>query len=54
MMGSAEEKRKVSAIQTAQAAGADTSNKAVQDVMTDLTKDYRGVMKALDKKDGKI
>jgi len=54
MLGSAEDKRKVSAIQTAQAAGADTSNKAVQDVMTDLTKDYRGVMKALDKKDGKI
>ena len=54
MLGSAEDKRKVSAIQTAQAAGADTSNKAVQDVMGDLTKDYRGVMKALDKKDGKI
>ena len=54
MLGSAEDKRKVSAIQTAQAAGADTSNKAVQDVMTDLTKDYRGVMKALNKKDGKI
>tara|TARA_R100001377_G_scaffold82708_1_gene63365 strand:+ start:36 stop:518 length:483 start_codon:yes stop_codon:yes gene_type:complete len=54
MLGSAEDKRKVSAIQTAQAAGADTSNKAVQDVMGDLTKDYRGVMKALNKKDGKI
>ena len=54
MLGSAEDKRKMSAIQTAQAAGADTSNKAVQDVMGDLTKDYRGVMKALDKKDGKI
>jgi len=54
MLGSAEDKRKLSAIQTAQAAGADTSKKAVQDVMGDLTKDYRGVMKALDKKDGKI
>ena len=53
-LGSAEEKRKMGAMQTAQAAGADTSNKAVQDVMQDLTKDYRGVMKALDKKDGKI
>ena len=54
MLGSAEEKRKMSAIQTAQAVGADTSNQAVQDVMSDLTKDYRGVMKALDKRDGKI
>ena len=52
--GSAEDKRKMGAIQTAQAAGADTSNKAVQDVMQDLTKDYRGVMKALKKKDGKL
>jgi len=42
------------AMQTAQAAGADTSNKAVQDVMQDLTKDYRGVMNALKKKDGKL
>ena len=54
MMGDAESRRKVAAIQTAQAAGADTSNKAVQDVMSNLTKDYRGVMKALDKKDGKV
>ena len=54
VMGNPEDKRKLGAIQTAQAAGADTSNKAVQDVMSDLTKDYRGVMKALDKKDGKI
>ena len=51
---SAEDKRKMGAIQTAQAAGADTSNKAVQDVMGDLTKDYRGVMNALKKKDGKL
>ena len=53
-MGSAEDKRKMGAIQTAQAAGVDTSNKAVQDVMGDLTKDYRGVMNALKKKDGKL
>jgi len=54
MMGSAEEKRKMGALQTAQAAGVDTSNKAVQDVMQDLTKDYSGVMNALKKKDGKL
>jgi len=53
VMGSAEDKRKVAAIQTAQAAGADTSNKAVQDVMDNLTKDYSGVMKALKKRDNK-
>ena len=51
--GSDEAKREVAAVQTAQAVGADTSNKAVQDVMSNLTKDYRGVMKALDKRDGK-
>jgi hypothetical protein len=51
---SAEDKRKMGAMQTAQAAGVDTSNKAVQDVMSDLTKDYRGVMNALKKKDGKL
>jgi hypothetical protein len=53
MMGSDEEKRKIGAIETAQAAGVDTSNPAVQDVMGDLTKDYRAVMKAIDKKKGK-
>jgi len=53
MGGSAETKREMAAVQTAQAVGADTSNKAVQNVMTDLTKDYRGVMKALDKRDNK-
>ena len=53
LAGSDEAKREVAAVQTAQAVGADTSNKAVQDVMSNLTKDYRGVMKALDKKDGK-
>ena len=54
VLGSAEEKRKMGAMQTAQAVGADTSKKAVQDVMQDLTKDYRGVMNALKKKDGKL
>ena len=54
MLGSAEEKRKMAAIQTAQAAGVDTSSEAVQNVMQDLTKDYRGVMNALKKKDGKL
>jgi hypothetical protein len=54
MLGDAESRRKQAAIQTAQAVGADTNNEAVQNVMQDLTKDYRGVMKALDKKDGKI
>ena len=53
MMGDAESRRKVAAIQTAQAAGADTSNKAVQDVIGNLTKDYSGVMKALKKRDNK-
>ena len=52
-VGSDEAKREIAAVQTAQAVGADTSNKAVLDVMGDLTKDYRGVMKALDKRDGK-
>ena len=54
MIGRNAAKREIAAVQTAQAAGADTSNPAVQDVMSNLTKDYRGVMKALDKKDGKI
>ena len=54
MLGDAESRRKQAAIQTAQAVGADTNNEAVQNVMQDLTKDYRGVMKALNKKDGKI
>ena len=53
MMGDAKSRREAAAIQTAQAAGADTNNQAVQNVMQDLTKDYSGVMKALAKKDGK-
>ena len=54
MAGDAESKRKASAIQTAQSAGVDPNNPAVQDVMSNLTKDYRGVMTALKKKDGKL
>ncbi len=54
MGGNDEVRREIGAVQTAQAAGADTSNKAVQDVMSNITKDYSGVMKALKKKDGKL
>jgi len=50
MMGDAESRRKQAAIQTAQAAGADTNNQAVQDVMSNLTRDYRDVMKAVEEK----
>ena len=50
MMGDDESRRKASAIQTAQAAGADTNNEAVQNVMKDLTRNYSDVMKAVDKK----
>ena len=53
MMGDAESQRKASAIQTAQAAGVDPSNPAVEEVMGALTKDYSGLMKALKKRDGK-
>ena len=52
--GDAESRRKASAIQTAQSAGVDPNNPAVKDVMDNLTKDYRGVMTALKKKDGKL
>ena len=54
MLGDAESRRKVGAAQTAQAAGVDPNNPAVEEVMGALTKDYRGVMNALKKKDGKI
>jgi len=50
MMGDAESRRKQGAIQTAQAAGADTNNEAVQNVMKDLTRNYSDVMKAVDEK----
>ena len=50
--GSDEAKREVAAVQTAQAAGMNPRD-VPENVMSALTKDYRGVMKALDKKDGK-
>ena len=51
--GDEETRRKAAAIQTAKAVGADTNNKAVQDVMSNLTRDYRDVMKAVEKKKGR-
>ena len=53
VIGDAETKRQNAAIATAQAARADTSNPAVQNVMDNLSRDYRDVMKAVDKKKGK-
>ena len=53
MTGNAESRRKASAVQTAKSAGVNHDDPAVENVMSALTKDYRGVMKALDKKDGK-
>jgi len=46
-------KRQSIGITTAQAAGVNPDS-VPEDVMKALTKDYSGVMKALDKKDGKI
>ena len=48
--GNNETKRQMAAVQTAQAAGVDPSNPAVEEVMGALTKDYRDVMKAIDEK----
>ena len=50
-LGSDEAKREVAAVQTAQAAGMNPKD-VPENVMSALTKDYRGVMKALDKRDG--
>ena len=47
--GNDEVKRKVAAAQTAQAAGVDP-NSVPEEVMGALTRDYRDVMKAIDKK----
>ena len=47
-----ETKRKVAAVQTAQAAGVDP-NSVPEEVMGALTRDYRDVMKAIDKRDNK-
>ena len=49
--GNDEVKRKVAAAQTAQAAGVDP-NSVPEEVMGALTRDYREVMKAIDKKKG--
>ena len=53
VVGDAETKRQNAAVATAQAVRADTSNPAVQNVMDNLSRDYRDVMKAVDKKKGK-
>ena len=51
--GNPEMKRQSIGVTTAQAAGVDPDS-VPENVMNALTKDYSGVMKALDKKDGKI
>ena len=53
VLGDSESRRKASAIQTAQSVGVDPNNPAVQDVMSNLTRDYRDVMKAVEKKKGR-
>ena len=53
VLGDAESRRKMSAVKTSQSDGVDPNSPAVQDVMSNLTKDYSGVMKALKKRDGK-
>ena len=50
--GNDEAKREIAAVQTAQAAGVNPES-VPEEVMGALTKDYRGVMKALKKRDGK-
>ena len=50
--GSDETKREIGAVQTAQSVGVNPKD-VPEEVMGALTKDYRGVMKALDKKDSK-
>ena len=50
--GDDETKRKVAAIQTAQAAGVDP-NSVSKEVMGALTRDYRDVLKAIDKRGNK-
>ncbi len=53
MMGGNEEaRREIGAVQTAQAAGVNPES-VPEEVMGALTKDYRGVMGALKKRDGK-
>ena len=50
--GNDEAKREIAAVQTAQAAGVNPES-VPEEVMGALTKDYRGVMNALNKRDGK-
>lgn len=50
--GNEEAKREIGAVQTAQTAGVNPES-VPEEVMGALTKDYRGVMKALKKRDGK-
>ena len=52
MGGNDEVKREIGAAQTAQAAGVNPES-VPEEVMGALTKDYRGVMGALKKRDGK-
>ena len=51
--GDDEIKRKISAVQTAKSVGVDPTSPEVEGVMNAMTRDYRDVMKALDKKKGK-
>ena len=52
MGGNVKAKREIGAVQTAQAAGVNPED-VPEEVIGALTKDYRGVMKALKKRDGK-
>ena len=51
--GSDETKRKISAVQTAKSVGVDPTSPEVEGVMNAMARDYRDVMKAIDKKKGK-
>ena len=51
--GNEEAKREIGAVQTAQTAGVNPES-VPEEVMGALTKDYRGVMNALKKRDGKL
>ena len=53
MGGNVKAKREIGAVQTAQAAGVNPES-VPEEVMGALTKDYRGVMNALKKRDGKL
>tara|TARA_R110000851_G_scaffold202155_1_gene353943 strand:+ start:4150 stop:4620 length:471 start_codon:yes stop_codon:yes gene_type:complete len=52
-ISSDEAKRDVAAVQTAQAAGVDPNDPEMEGVMGAMTRDYRGIMKALEKRDNK-